>query len=100
MVIFMRDTRQAANPDDLHNADKLSKYLKKRATKLHIKLFGVPETEEQYRLRESALYGEETANMEALSRNMGSTYHDARINRANKIEVIINQPMDLTGKKN
>lgn len=98
MVIFMRDTRQAANPDDLHNADKLSKYLKKRATKLHIKLFGVPETEEQYRLRESALYGEETANMEALSRNMSSTYHDARINRANKIEVVINQPMDLTKK--
>ena len=95
MVIFMRDTRQANNPDDLHNADKLSKYLKKRATKLHRKLFGMPETEEQYRLRETALYGAETANMEALSRNMGSTFHDARINRANKIEVTINQPIDF-----
>ena len=95
MVIFMRDTRQANNPDELHNADKLSKYLKKRATKLHRKLFGMPETEEQYRLRETALYGAETANMEALSRNMGSTFHDARINRANKIEVTINQPIDF-----
>ena len=95
MVIFMRDTRQAGNPDDARNADKMSKYLKKRATKLHLKLFGLPETEEQYRLRESALYGEETANMEALSRNMDSTFHDARLNRANKIEVTLNQPMDI-----
>ena len=95
MVIFMRDTRQAGNPDDARNADKLSKYLKKRATKLHLKLFGVPETEEQYRLRESALYGEETANIEALSRNMDSTFHDARINRANKIEVTLNQPTEF-----
>ncbi len=95
MVIFMRDTRQAGNPDDVRNADKMSKYLKKRATKLHLKLFGLPETEEQYRLRESALYGEETANMEALSRNMDSTFHDARLNRANKIEVTLNQPMDI-----
>jgi hypothetical protein len=95
MVIFMRDTRQAGNPDDVRNADKMSKYLKKRATKLHLKLFGLPETEEQYRLRESALYGEDTANMEALSRNMDSTFHDARLNRANKIEVTLNQPMDI-----
>ncbi len=95
MVIFMRDTRQAGNSDDVRNADKMSKYLKKRATKLHLKLFGLPETEEQYRLRESALYGEETANMEALSRNMDSTFHDARLNRANKIEVTLNQPMDI-----
>jgi hypothetical protein len=95
MVIFMRDTRQAGNPDDVRNADKMSKYLKKRATKLHLKLFGLPETEEQYRLRESALYGEETANMEALSRNMDSTFHDARLNRANKIGVTLNQPMDI-----
>ncbi len=93
MVIFMRDTRQATNPDDLHNADKLSKYLKKRATKLHIKLFGIPETEEEYRLRESALYGEETANMEALSKNMGSTYHDARLDRTNKIEITLSEQL-------
>ena len=94
MVIFMRDTRQANNPDDRRNADKLSKYLKKRATRLHLQLFGIPETEEEYRLRESALYGEETANMEALSKNMGSAYHDARLNRANKIEITLNQPFD------
>ena len=99
MVIFMRDTRQTGNPDDRHNTDKLSKYLKKRATKLHIKLFGIPETEEEYRLRESALYGEETANMEALSKNMGSTYHDARFNRANKIEITLNQPIEFSNTK-
>lgn len=99
MVIFMRDTRQTGNPDDRHNTDKLSKHLKKRATKLHIKLFGIPETEEEYRLRESALYGEETANMEALSKNMGSTYHDARFNRANKIEITLNQPIEFSNTK-
>ena len=99
MVIFMRDTRQTTSPDDLHNADKLGKYLKKRASKLHLKLFGMPETEEQYRLRETALYGAETANMEALSKNMGSTFHDARINRANKIEITLNQPVNF-GTKN
>jgi hypothetical protein len=100
MVIFMRDTRQATNPDDLHNADKLSKYLKKRATKLHIKLFGIPETEEEYRLRESALYGEETANMEALSKNMGSTYHDARLDRTNKVEITLSKQLqDLFTKR-
>lgn len=100
MVIFMRDTRQATNPDDLHNADKLSKHLKKRATKLHIKLFGIPETEEEYRLRESALYGEETANMEALSKNMGSTYHDARLDRTNKIEITLSKQLqDLFTKR-
>ncbi len=93
MVIFMRDTRQTGNPDDRHNTDKLSKYLKKRATKLHIKLFGIPETEEEYRLRESALYGEETANMEALSRNMGSTYHDARFSKTNKIELTLSDQL-------
>ena len=94
MVIFMRDTRQTGNPDDRHNTDKLSKYLKKRATKLHIKLFGIPETEEEYRLRESALYGEETANMEALSKNMGSTYHDARFDRSNKIEISLSKQLE------
>ena len=99
MVIFMRDTRQTGNPDDRHNTDKLSTYLKKRATKLHVKLFGIPETEEEYRLRESALYGEETANMEALSKNMGSTYHDARFNRANKIEITLNQPIEFSNTK-
>lgn len=93
MVIFMRDTRQTGNPDDRHNTDKLSKHLKKRATKLHIKLFGIPETEEEYRLRESALYGEETANMEALSKNMGSTYHDARFSKTNKIELTLSDQL-------
>ena len=92
MVIFMRDTRQSNNSDALRNADKLSKYLKKRATKLHAQIFGYVETDEEYRLREAALYGEETANMEALSKNMGSTYHDARFNRSNKIEITLNQP--------
>ena len=93
MVIFMRDTRQAGNLDDFHNTDKLSRYLKQRATKLHVKLFGIPETEEEYRLRESALYGEETANMEALSKNMGSTYHDARFSKTNKIELTLSEQL-------
>ena len=99
MVIFMRDTREAGNPDELHNADKMGRYLRRRARKLHARIFGVPETDEEIRIRETALYGEETANMEALSKNMGSTYHDARFNRSNKIEITLNQPIDISGPK-
>ena len=94
MVIFMRDTREAGNPDELHNADKMGKYLRRRARKLHARIFGVPETDEEIRIRETALYGEETANMEALSKNMGSTYHDARFKQTSKIEVVLNQSFD------
>ena len=94
MVIFMRDTRQAGNIDELHNADRLSGYLRKRSKKLHAKIFGVPETEEQRRARESYLYGEETVNMEDLSKNMGSTYHDARFKQTSKVEVVLNQSFD------
>lgn len=94
MVIFMRDTREAGNPDELHNADKLGRYLRRRARKLHARIFGVPETDEEIRIRETALYGEETANMEALSKNMGSTYHDARFKQTSKIEVVLNQSFD------
>lgn len=94
MVIFMRDTREAGNPDELHNADKMGRYLRRRARKLHARIFGVPETDEEIRIRETALYGEETANMEALSKNMGSTYHDARFKQTSKIEVVLNQSFD------
>ena len=94
MVIFMRDTREAGNPDELHNADKLGRYLRRRAVKLHAKIFGVPETEEQRRARETALFGEETVNMEALSNNMGSTYHDARFDRSNKIEISLSKQLE------
>ena len=94
MVIFMRDTRQTGNLDEKHNADKLSLRLKKRARKLHKKIYGVPETEEQFRAREAALYGEETATMEALSKNMGSTYHDARFDRSNKIEISLSKQLE------
>ena len=94
MVIFMRDTRQAGNLDEKHNLDKLSTRLKKRAKKLHDKIFGIPETEEQFRAREAALYGEETATMEALSKNMGSTYHDARFDRSNKIEISLSKQLE------
>ena len=99
MVIFMRDTRQAGNPDEKHNADRLNKYLRKRAKRLHVKIFGIPETEEQIRAREAGLFGEETVNMEALSKNMGSTYHDARFNQANKIEITLNNPVSFSGPK-
>ena len=94
MVIFMRDTREAGNPDEFHNADKMGRYLRRRARKLHARIFGVPETDEEIRIRETALYGEETANMEALSKNMGSTYHDARFKQTSKIEVVLNQSFD------
>ena len=94
MVIFVRDTREAGNPDELHNADKMGRYLRRRARKLHARIFGVPETDEEIRIRETALYGEETANMEALSKNMGSTYHDARFKQTSKIEVVLNQSFD------
>ena len=94
MVIFMRDTREAGNPDELHTADKMGRYLRRRARKLHARIFGVPETDEEIRIRETALYGEETANMEALSKNMGSTYHDARFKQTSKIEVVLNQSFD------
>ncbi|MBO7273455.1 MAG: hypothetical protein J6V22_01230 [Clostridia bacterium] len=93
MVIFMRDTRQTGNLDEKHNADKLSLHLRKRARKLHRKIYGIPETEEQFRAREAALYGEETATMEALSKNMGSTYHDARFDRSNKIEISLSKDL-------
>ena len=100
MVIFMRDTRDAGNPDELHNADKLSPRLQKRALLLHAKIYGIPETEEQFRAREAALYGEETVTMEALSNNMGSTYHDARFNRSNKIEISLSKQLeDLLTKR-
>ena len=99
MVIFMRDTRQATNPDQKMNADKLSDYLKKRSKKLRAKIFGVPETEEQRRARETSLFGEETVNMEALSKNMGSSYHDARFKQTSKIEVVLNQSFDNPTKK-
>lgn len=99
MVIFMRDTRETGNPDQKKNPDRLSRYLRKRSKKLHAKIFGIPETEEQRRIRETGLFGEETVNMEALSKNMGSTYHDARFNRSNKIEITLNQPIDLSGPK-
>ncbi len=94
MVIFMRDTRQIGNVDEKHNADKLSRRLKKRAKKLHNRIYGIPETEEERRAREKELFGEETVNMEALSKNMGSAYHDARFNRTPKIEIMLNQPYD------
>ena len=94
MVIFMRDTRQAGNIDELHNADRLSGYLRKRSKQLHARIFGVPETDEQRRARESYLYGEETVNMEDLSKNMGSTYHDARFKQTSKVEVVLNQSFD------
>lgn len=99
MVIFMRDTRQTGNIDELHNTDKLSRYLRKRAKKLHVKIFGIPETEEQRRAREAYLFGEETVNMEDLSKNMGSTYHDARFKQTSKIEVVLNQSFDNPSKK-
>ena len=99
MVIFMRDTREIGNPDQKKNPDKLSRYLRKRSRKLHAKIFGIPETEEQIRARETGLFGEETVNMEALSKNMPSTYHDARFNRSNKIEITLNQPIDFSGAK-
>lgn len=94
MVIFMRDSRDAGNMDELHNADQLSPRLQRRALLLHAKIFGIPETEEQFRAREAALYGEETATMEALSNNMGSTYHDARFNRSNKIEISLSKELE------
>ena len=99
MVIFMRETRETGNPDEKHNADKLSRYLRKRAARLQAKIFGIPETEEEFRARETSLYGEETVNMEALSKNMSSSYHDARFNRSNKIEITINQPFDQLNVK-
>ena len=99
MVIFMRDTRQATNPDEKKNPDKLGDYLQKRSKKLRAKIFGVPETEEQRRARETSLFGEETVNMEALSKNMGSTYHDARFKQTSKIEVVLNQSFDNPSKK-
>ncbi len=99
MVIFMRDTRQTDDPDELHNADKLSRYLRKRAAKLYARIFGIPETEEERRARETYLFGEETVNMETLSKNMGSTYHDARFKQTSKIEVVLNQSFDNPSKK-
>ena len=100
MVIFMRDTRQAGNLDATFNADRLSKRLIKRAKKLHVKLFGIPQTEEQIRARELSLYGRETVHMEALSKNMPSTYHDARFNRNNKIEITLSEQLrDLLSKR-
>ena len=100
MVIFMRDTRQTGNPDEKHNADRLGRYLRRRAKRLRAKIFGIPETEEQRRIRETSLFGEETVNMEALSKNMGSTYHDARFNQANKIEITLNNPVNISRPKN
>lgn len=94
MVIFMRDTREIGNVDEKHNADRLSRHLYKRAKKLHAKIYGIPVSEEERRARERELFGEETVNMEDLSKNMGSTYHDARFNRTNKIEITLNQPFD------
>ena len=99
MVIFMRDTRQANNPDQKKNPDKLGDYLQKRSKKLRAKIFGVPETEEQRRARETSLFGEETVNMEALSKNMGSSYHDARFKQTSKVEVVLNQSFDNPSKK-
>ena len=100
MVIFMRDLREIGNPDAKKNPDKLSRYLRKRSKKLRAKLFGIPETEEQMRARETSLFGEETVNMEALSKNMGSTYHDARFDRSNKIELTLSKQLqDLLTKK-
>ena len=93
MVIFMRDTRQAGNLDATFNADRLSKRLIKRAKKLHVKIFGIPETEEQMRIRETGLYGQETVHMEALSKNMPSTYHDARFSKTNKIEITLSEQL-------
>ena len=93
MVIFMRDVRETENPDAKKNPDNLNKYLRKRSNKLHAKLFGIPETEEQIRERETRLFGEETVNMEALSKNMGSTYHDARFSKANKIEITLSEQL-------
>ena len=100
MVIFMRDTRETGNPDEKKNPDRLRRYLRKRAKKLHAKIFGIPETEEQRRIRETSLFGEETVNMEALSNNMGSTYHDARFSQSNKIEITLNNPVNITRPKN
>ena len=94
MVIFMRDTREIGNPDEKKNPDKLSRYLRKRSKKLRAKIFGIPETEEQRRARETGLFGEETVNMEALSNNMGSTYHDARFDRSNKIELSLSKQLE------
>jgi len=94
MVIFMRDTRDTDNLDAKKNPDRLSKYLRKRAKKLHAKIFGIPETEEQRRIRETGLFGEETVHMEALSQNMGSTYHDARFDRSNKIEISLSKQLE------
>ena len=93
MVIFMRDVRETDNPDAKKNPDNLNKYLRKRSNKLHAKIFGIPETEEQMRERETRLFGEETVNMEALSKNMGSTYHDARFSKANKIEITLSEQL-------
>ena len=100
MVIFMRDTRDTGNPDERKNPDRLSRYLRKRAKRLQAKIFGIPETEEQRRIRETGLYGEETVNMEALSKNMGSSYHDARFSQSNKIEITLNNPVNITRPKN
>ena len=94
MVIFMRDTRQAANLDEKKNPDRLSRYLRKRSKKLRAKIFGIPETEEQRRARETGLFGEETVTMEDLSKNMGSAYHDARFKQTSKVEVVLNQSFD------
>ena len=94
MVIFMRDTRETGNVDEMHNADNLSPRLQKRALLLHNKIYGVPETLEQIREREAALYGEETAKMEELSNNMGSAYHDARFDRSNKIEISLSKDLE------
>ena len=99
MVIFMRESRETGNPDERHHVDKLSKYLQKRATKLQAKIFGIPETDEEYYAREAGLYGEETADMEALSKNMSKATHDARFNRSNKIEITLNQPFDFSAPK-
>ena len=99
MVIFMRDTRQTDNPDELHNADRLGRYLRKRAKKLHVQIFGIPETEEERHAREAYLFGEETVNMESLSNNMGSTYHDARFNQANKVEITLSEQLQQLFKK-
>ena len=93
MVIFMRDTREIGNPDAKKNPDRLSKYLRKRSRKLRAKIFGIPETEEQKRARETGLFGEETVQMEALSKNMGSTYHDARFSKTNKIEITLGEQL-------
>jgi len=94
MVIFMRDTRDTGNPDAKKNPDRLSRYLRKRSKKLRAKIFGIPETEEEMRARETGLFGEETVHMEALSKNMGSTYHDARFDRSNKIELSLSKQLE------